>query len=86
VRYLFFLALLAKEYAVTLVVFIPMLFFLLRNKSFTGAMQSSWLYFVVFVVYILLRHSAVGFNGHIETNEILDNPYLLASHTQKNWY
>lgn len=79
----FFLSLLAKEYAVTLVVFIPMLFYLLRNKSLRKAIVISWPYFIVFFIYMVLRGKAVGFNGHVETNEILDNPYLLATHTQK---
>ncbi len=79
----FFLSLLAKEYAVTLVVFIPMLFYLLRNKSLVNAVLISWPYYIVFIIYLVLRGKAVGFNGHVETNEILDNPYLLATHTQK---
>lgn len=79
----FFLSLLAKEYAVTLVVFIPMLFYLLRNKSLVSAIANSWPYLIVFIIYLVLRGRAVGFNGHVETNEILDNPYLLATHTQK---
>jgi tetratricopeptide (TPR) repeat protein len=79
----FFLSLLAKEYAVTLAVLIPMLFYLLRNKNLEGVFAASWPYFIVFAVYLVLRHRAVGFNGHVETPEILDNPYLLATHTQK---
>lgn len=79
----FFLALLAKEYAVTLIVLIPMLFYLLRNKKPGQAFKDSLWYFAVFGVYMFMRYKAVGFNGHIETTEILDNPYLLATHTQK---
>lgn len=79
----FFLSLLAKEYAITLLVLIPMLFYLLRNKDVGKALLSSLPYFGVLLVYMLLRKKAVGFNGHVETNEILDNPYLLATHMQK---
>jgi len=38
---------------------------------------------MVLFVYMIMRYKAVGFNGHVETNEILDNPYLLATHAQK---
>jgi protein O-mannosyl-transferase len=79
----FFLSLLSKEYAITLVILIPMLFYLLRNKNVGDAIMASLWYFGVLVIYMILRGKAVGFNGHIETNEILDNPYLLATHTQK---
>ncbi|HTB31198.1 MAG TPA: glycosyltransferase family 39 protein [Bacteroidia bacterium] len=79
----FFLSLLAKEYAIMLVMLIPMLFYLLRNKSIGEIITGSLAYWGVFIVYMMLRYKAVGFNGHVATNEILDNPYLLATHTQK---
>lgn len=81
----YFLALLAKEYAVFLVIFIPMLFYLLRNQKIGQALAGSWVYFSVFVIYMILRNNAVGLlSAHVpSTNEILDNPYLLATHTQK---
>jgi protein O-mannosyl-transferase len=79
----FFLALLSKEYAVTLVILLPMLFYLVRNKKPGETMIASFPYYIVFFVYLLLRHAAVGFNGHVATNEILDNPYLLATPSQK---
>jgi len=81
----YFLALLAKEYAVFLIIFIPMLFYLLRNKKIGQALFGSGVYFCIFILYMLLRNNAVGlFSAHVpSTNEILDNPYLLATHTQK---
>ncbi len=79
----FFLSLLSKEYAITLIILLPMLFYLVRNKKLGEAVISSLPYFGVLVVYLLLRKAAVGFNGHIATNEILDNPYLLATNSQK---
>jgi len=79
----FFLALLSKEYAIFLVLLIPMLFYLLRSKSPVKIFTNSLLYFLVFAIYMGLRYHAVGFKGHIGTDEILDNPYLLATHAQK---
>ncbi len=78
-----FMALLAKEYAVILIVILPMCFYLIRKKSVSEAIIDFAPYVPVFFVYFLLRGHAVGFNGHIYTNEILDNPYLLATKTQK---
>lgn len=60
-----------------------MVFYLVRNKKLSESLMSSLWYFLILIVYMFLRGHAVGFNGHIETSEILDNPYLLATHTQK---
>ncbi len=79
----FFLSLLAKEYAITLFVLIPIVFYLLRNKNIGQALFATLPYYGVLFIYMILRGKAVGFNGHVATNEILDNPYLLATHTQK---
>ncbi len=79
----FFLSLLSKEYAVILIVLLPMLFYLVRNKSVFDSVVSSLWYYLVLAVYLGLRGHAVGFTGHVYTNEILDNPYLLATKTQK---
>lgn len=78
-----FLALLAKEYAVIMIIMMPMAFYLMRKKSIPDSIYACVPYAGVFFIYFLLRGHAVGFTGHIYTNEILDNPYLLASKTQK---
>ncbi|HTA27786.1 MAG TPA: glycosyltransferase family 39 protein, partial [Bacteroidia bacterium] len=79
----FFLSLLAKEYAITLIVLLPIVFYLLRTKKVLQIFIFTLPYLGVLLIYMKLRYNAVGFNGHIATNEILDNPYLLATHTQK---
>ncbi len=77
------LALLSKEYALTLVFFIPFLFYLLEGKKPFEAITASIPYFGVVVIYILLRLNAVGFNNTvIGSTDILSNPYLYATPTQ----
>ncbi len=79
----YFLSLLAKEYAVTLAILLPMVFYLLRTKKLSSIFLNTLPYYAVLVIYMIMRYKAVGFNGHVESAEILDNPYLLATHAQK---
>ncbi len=80
----FFLALLSKEYAVTLLFFIPFLFYLLKEKSPFSAFKAGAPYYVVFVAYFILRYYAVGFPNSAASSAILgSNPYLYATHAQK---
>lgn len=90
VRYLiiglcsFLLALLSKEYAVTLIFFIPVLFYLLENKKPLAAILASLPYYVVLLVYLILRYNAVGFHSNIQNSAILGyNPYMYATPLQK---
>ncbi len=80
----FLLALLSKEYAITLVLFIPFLFYLLKDKNLVSSIRASIPYYGIVVVYLLLRYSAVGFHYRVQSSSFLiDNPYLYATHTQK---
>lgn len=81
----YFLALLAKEYAIMLVYLLPMLIYLIRYKGFEKMLVACLPYLGVLIIYLFMRGHAVGFNGHVHTGtpEILDDPYLLASHSQK---
>ncbi len=78
----FLFALLSKEYAVTLLFFIPFLFYLQEGKKPLSAIQSGIPYYVIFVAYLLLRYNAVGFHSNIQTS-IVNNPYIFATYTQK---
>ncbi|HTB31199.1 MAG TPA: glycosyltransferase family 39 protein, partial [Bacteroidia bacterium] len=79
----FLLALLAKEYAVTLIFFIPFLFYLLEDKMPVPAFMATIPYLGVMVVYLLLRYNAVGFHSPPPSQDILANPYIYATHLQK---
>ncbi len=85
----FFLALLAKEYAVTLAVLLPVLFYVAGNKKASGAFYASIPYFGVLFIYLLVRKAAVGLSASAPGGEILNNPYLVATHSQQlatEWY
>jgi protein O-mannosyl-transferase len=79
----YFLALLSKEYAVTLLFFIPFLFYLLENKKPITAIKAGIPYYAVFAAYVLLRYVTVGFHRGIPGGDIITNPYLYATHVQK---
>lgn len=79
----YLLALLAKEYAVTLIFFIPFLFYLLEDKKPAAAIMGTIPYLGVFFVYLLLRGNAVGFHKPPPSADLLSNPYLYATHAEK---
>ncbi len=79
----FLLALLAKEYAILLVLFIPFLFYLLDNKKPDAIIMGTLPYLGVFLIYVVLRGNAVGFHSNIQSTDLLSNPYYYATHVQK---
>ncbi len=79
----YFLALLSKEYAVTLIFFIPLLFYLLEDTKILPALKASIPYYGIFAVYIFLRYKAVGFHSPPPSANVLTNPYYFATHLQK---
>lgn len=79
----FLLALLAKEYAILLIFFIPFLFYLLDNRKPDAIVIGVIPYFGVFLLYLLLRFNAVGFHSNIQSADLLSNPYYYATHSQK---
>jgi len=80
----FLLALLSKEYAITLLFFIPFLFYLLEDKKPTAAIRTSLTYYGIFIVYLLLRFNAVGFyHSNFQSANVSSNPYYYASEAQK---
>ncbi len=80
---MYLLALLSKEYALTLLFFIPLLFYLLEDKKPIPAFIASFPYYGAFVIYLILRYNAVGFHSPPPSTDLLSNPYLYATHLQK---
>ncbi|MCU0423512.1 MAG: hypothetical protein MUC81_11940 [Bacteroidia bacterium] len=74
----FFLALLAKEYAVSLLVIIPLMAYLFKQQTQLQSLKSVLPFVAVFILYVLMRYSIVPFTGKGEDDELLNNPYLLA--------
>jgi protein O-mannosyl-transferase len=78
----YFLSLLAKEYAITLLVLLPVLFYLFGNKTPREALLSSLPYYVIFIIYLIFRIRAVGLPAHVVNNDVVINPYLFATPSQ----
>ncbi|HEX8515094.1 MAG TPA: tetratricopeptide repeat protein [Bacteroidia bacterium] len=79
----YFLALLSKEYAITLVVLIPMILFILKKDPFVKSVTSAIPYIVVAVVYMMIRYKIVGKGATEENSDVLNNPYMFATASEK---
>ncbi len=79
----FFLAMLAKEYALTLIFLLPILFYTVAKKDTKDTILNSLPYFGVVVLYMIIRIKSVGVPHNVPSDEILNNPYMLATHSQK---
>jgi len=79
----FFLALLSKEYAVSLIVLIPLLFYIFKKYTVVRSLQTAVPYLAVLIVYLIMRFSFVPLKSGLEDTEVLNNPYLLATGMQK---
>ncbi|MEO6883668.1 MAG: tetratricopeptide repeat protein [Bacteroidia bacterium] len=79
----FFLALLSKEYAVLMIILIPLAFYLTRKKNFSESLFSVLPFLLILTVYLFIRFSVIGGFHHVESTEVLNNPYLYATPSQK---
>ena len=78
-----FLACMAKEYGITLVGLIPLMLVLFRSASWRTALRSVVWMGGAASIYLAIRGSVVGFSS-VESTELLNNPYLLAT-SQEKW-
>jgi len=79
----YFLALLAKEYAVSLIILIPMLVYIVKRASLKDSLMAVLPFFLVAVGYIAMRFSFVGIGGTPGETDLLNDPYKFANATQK---
>jgi tetratricopeptide (TPR) repeat protein len=79
----YFLALLAKEYAISIVVLLPMLFYIVKKDSLAKSLVRTIPFFAVMLLYVIIRVSIVGLGNNTESTELLDNPFLFASGVEK---
>lgn len=73
-----FLAFLAKEYAITMILLIPLAFYLFRNYSISQCFMATLPYLGVVGGYVLMRFSIVAPMNENSDNDILNNPYANA--------
>lgn len=79
----YFLALLSKEYAITLLILIPMLLFIVLKESFVSSILVTLPFVAVAAIYLLIRFSIVGAGAKFENPDVLNNPYLYATAPEK---
>jgi len=75
----YFMALLSKEYGLTILVLLPMLFYIVKKDTLTKSIVRTLPFFVVAIVYVFIRLSIVGLGSNAGSTDILNNPYMLAS-------
>lgn len=81
--FFYFMALLSKEYAVSLVVLIPLLLYLKEKHTIKEALFKTIPYAFVMVVYLLIRFKIVGVGSTVENTDVLNNPYMFATAAEK---
>lgn len=79
----FFCALLSKEYAVTLIVILPVAFYIFKSEPLQYSFKTFLPYLIPFGIYVFLRFNAVTAAGEGAENNVMNNPYLYATGTQK---
>ena len=78
----YFLALLSKEYAVMLIVLLPLALYLFKNYSIGKSLTSCLLFLIPLAIYFRLRFASVTATAIGAEDEIMNNPYLYASQLQ----
>ncbi|MFI5196249.1 MAG: tetratricopeptide repeat protein [Chitinophagales bacterium] len=79
----FFFAFLSKEYAITMIVLLPLAFYLFNRFTIQKSIMATLPYLLVVGLYLYIRSTIVGPQAENSNDEILNNPYLLASSTEK---
>ncbi len=79
----FFLALLSKEYAVTLIAMIPISFCLFRGEQLSKSFKAFLPYCIPLALYFALRLASVSAATEGAETNIMNNPYFLATGAQK---
>ncbi len=79
--FMFVLAFLSKEYAVSLLVLLPLGAWLFRKLSIKQAIAKTWWSLAVFAIYAGVRIKMVG-TSSFEATDPLSNPFVYATGTQ----
>ncbi len=80
----YFLAFLSKEYAITLLVLIPMLLYIVKGMSLKESIIATIPFFGIAALYLLIRYSIVGVGSTTVNPDVLNNPYKFAT-TPEKW-
>lgn len=78
----YFCALLSKEWGITLVALIPMMFFIFKKQTIGESIKTSLPFFAVAIFYFVLRYKVVGAGRTQPITEVLNNPFAYATAVQ----
>ena len=81
--FFYFLALLSKEYAATLLLLVPLSFYIFNKQNIKSSLLSTLPFLIPFALYILLRLPTISYEGAEAEKNIMNNPYFLATGVQK---
>ncbi len=80
----FFLALLSKEYAATLLVLLPLAFYMFgKQENIKDSVKGILPYLIPFFIYFLFRRTSVVAAMEDAEKDIMNNPYFYATAMQK---
>jgi hypothetical protein len=79
----YLLAFLSKEYAIAMIVLLPLSFILFNRYSLSKAITATFPYVGVVLIYGLLRLQVVSAKSEASDADILNNPYAYASEVEK---
>jgi hypothetical protein len=79
----YFLAFLSKEYAITLVVLLPLSLYLFNNFTIKKSILAFLPFIVVIGVYLMMRYHTMEPVSEGSNDEVLNNPYLFATSNEK---
>jgi len=71
----YFLACLSKEYAIVLVVLLPMMLYIVKGDSIPQSVTASIPFFIVAFVYMMIRFKIVGAGAATESPDVLNAPF-----------
>ncbi len=79
----YFLAFLSKEYAITLLVLLPVSYYVINKETFLKSLINVLPYLGVALIYIMIRWHITGPRNELSDNDIQINPYAFATAGEK---
>ena len=79
----FALALFSKEYAMILVVLVPLMFYLFKADNLGNSIKATIPYIILLAAYLAVRFSIVSPKVNVADTDVQNNPYLYANGLQK---
>jgi hypothetical protein len=81
--FLYLLALLSKEYGITLLILIPMLLYIVSGETLQKSIVSTIPYFIVALIYLFIRFKIVGVGKTGENPDVLNAPFKFATGNER---